>query len=107
MGWLTLLAAGLLEVAFAASLKPAEGFTRLVPSLAVIVFGTAAVITLTRTLDRIPVGTAYAAFTGIGAIGTVLVGIIAYHEPVTPARLAAIALVVAGVTGLRLTSAGG
>jgi quaternary ammonium compound-resistance protein SugE len=107
MGWLTLLVAGLLEVAFAASLKPSEGFSRLGPSLAVIVFGTAAVITLTRTLDRIPVGTAYAAFTGIGAVGTVLVGILAYHEPVTVARLASIALVIAGVIGLRLASQGG
>jgi quaternary ammonium compound-resistance protein SugE len=107
MGWLTLLVAGLLEVAFAASLKPSEGFSRLGPSLAVIAFGTAAVITLTRTLDRIPVGTAYAAFTGIGAVGTVLVGILAYHEPVTVARLASIALVIAGVIGLRLASQGG
>ena len=103
MAWLTLVAAGLLEVAFAASLKPSAGFTRLVPSLAVIVFGTAAVVTLTRTLDRIPVGTAYAAFTAIGAIGTVLVGIVRYDEPVTLARLASIALVLAGVIGLRLT----
>ena len=103
MAWLTLVAAGLLEVAFAASLKPAAGFSRLVPSLAVIAFGTAAVVTLTRALDRIPVGTAYAAFTAIGAVGTVLVGIVAYDEPITLARLASIALVVAGVIGLRLT----
>jgi quaternary ammonium compound-resistance protein SugE len=106
MGWLTLLAAGLLEVAFAASLKPAAHFTRLGPSLAVIVFGTAAVVTLTRTLDHIPVGTAYAVFTGIGTAGAVLVGVLAYDEPVSVARLAAIALVVAGVIGLRLTEGG-
>lgn len=102
MGWLTLLVAGLLEVAFAASLKPAEGFTRVWPSVAVVVFGVAAVVTLTQTLDRIPVGTAYAAFTGIGAVGTVLVGVLAYDEPVSAARLASIGLVVAGVIGLRL-----
>lgn len=107
MAWLMLLAAGLLEVAFAASLKPSEGFSRLVPSLAVIIFGTAAVVTLSKTLDRIPVGTAYAAFTGIGAIGTVLVGVAAYDEPVTLARLGSIALVIAGVVGLRLTSGAG
>lgn len=106
MAWLTLLAAGLLEVAFAASLRPAEGFSRLGPSLAVIVFGTAAVVTLTQTLDRIPVGMAYAAFTGIGAVGTVLVGMLAYHEPVSLARLACVALVVAGVIGLRLVGEG-
>jgi quaternary ammonium compound-resistance protein SugE len=103
MAWLTLVAAGLLEVAFAASLKPSAGFTRLVPSLAVVVFGTAAVVTLTKTLDRIPVGTAYAAFTAIGAIGTVLVGIVVYDETATPARLVSVALVLAGVVGLRLT----
>lgn len=102
MAWFTLLAAGLLEIAFASSLKPSDGFTRLVPSVAVIVFGTAAVIVLTRTLRDIPVGTAYAAFTGIGAVGTVLVGIIAYDEPATLARLACIGLVVAGVIGLRV-----
>lgn len=103
MAWLTLLAAGLLEVAFAASLKPSDGFSRLAPSLAVIIFGTAAVITLTKTLDQIPVGTAYAAFTAIGAVGTVLVGIVTYNEPVTLARLGSLALVIAGVIGLRLT----
>jgi quaternary ammonium compound-resistance protein SugE len=107
MAWLTLVAAGILEVAFAASLKPSAGFSRLVPSLAVIIFGTAAVVILTKTLDRIPVGTAYAAFTAIGAIGTVLVGVVAYDEPMTPARLASIALVIAGVIGLRLTGGAG
>lgn len=103
MAWLTLVAAGLLEVAFAASLKPSAGFSRLVPSLAVIIFGTAAVVALTKTLDRIPVGTAYAAFTAIGVVGTVLVGIVTYDEPVTLARLASVVLVIAGVIGLRLT----
>jgi len=106
MGWLGLLVAGLLEVAFAASLKPAEGFTRLWPSVAVVVFGVAAVITLTQTLDRIPVGTAYAVFTGIGAVGIVLVGVVAYDEPVSLVRLASILLVVAGVVGLRLAEGG-
>jgi hypothetical protein len=90
MAWLTLLAAGLLEVAFAASLKPAEGFSRLGPSLAVIVFGTAAVVTLTQTLDRIPVGTAYAAFHGDRCGG---------HGPGRHARLPRTGL--AGPPGLR------
>jgi quaternary ammonium compound-resistance protein SugE len=106
MGWLTLLVAGLLEVAFAASLKPADGFTRLWPSVAVVVFGTAAVVMLTRTLDQIPVGTAYAVFTGIGAVGTVLVGVLAYDEPISLARLASITLVMSGVIGLRLAESG-
>lgn len=101
MGWLTLLVAGLLEVAFAASLKPSEGFSRLGPSIAAIVFGTAAVVTLTRTLNTIPVGTAYAVFTGIGAVGTILVGILAYDEPASLSRIACLTLVLAGVVGLR------
>lgn len=102
MAWLTLLVAGILEIAFASSLRTSEGFTRLWPSVAVIGFGTAAVIALTRSLDSIPLGTAYAAFTGIGAVGTVLVGMIAYGEPATLGRLVSIALVVGGVIGLRL-----
>jgi quaternary ammonium compound-resistance protein SugE len=104
MAWLTLLAAGLLEIAFASSLKPAEGFSRLGPSVAVIVFGTAAVVMLTRALDSIPVGTAYAVFTGIGSVGTVLVGILAYDEPASWLRLGCIAVVVAGIVGLRFTA---
>lgn len=106
MAWLTLLLAGLLEIGFAVSLKPAEGFTRLWPSLAVVAFGAAAVVVLTQALDRIPVSTAYAAFTGIGAAGTTVVAAIVFDEPLTAARLACIAVVVAGVIGLRLAGAG-
>jgi quaternary ammonium compound-resistance protein SugE len=105
--WPTLVIAGMLEIAFATSLKPSEGFTRLGPSLAVIVFGTAAVVTLTRSLDTIPVSTAYAVFTGIGAVGTVIVGILVFHERVTVARLLGLVLVIGGVVSLRLASPGG
>lgn len=104
MAWVILLAAGLLEIAFATSLKPAQGFTRLLPSLAVIGFGTAAVVALSRSLHAIPLSTAYVVFTGIGAVGTVVVGIIVFHEPMTAARLVCIAVVVAGVIGLRIVS---
>jgi quaternary ammonium compound-resistance protein SugE len=104
MAWLVLLAAGGLEIAFATSLKPAEGFTRLWPSLAVVVFGTAVVVTLTRALDEIPLATAYAVFTGIGAVGTVVVGIVAYGEPATAGRLLSIAIVITGIIALRLLS---
>ena len=106
MAWLLLIAAGELEVAFASSLKPAEGFTRLGPSVAVVVFGTAAVVVLTRSLSHIPVSTAYAVFTGIGASGTTLVAAVAFGETLTTARLACIGLVVAGVVGLRLVGGG-
>ena len=104
MSWLVLLAAGTLEIAFATSLKPAEGFTRLWPSIAVVVFGTAAVITLTRALNDIPLATAYAVFTGIGATGTVIIGILVYGEPATIGRLVSIAVIVAGVIALRIVS---
>lgn len=104
MAWLTLLLAGLLEIVFAMSLKPSEGFTRLLPSLSVIVFGSAAVITLTRALHAIPVGTAYAAFTGIGAAGTVALGIVFLDEPASVARIGCIAVIVLGVVGLRLAT---
>ena len=104
MAWLTLLLAGAFEIAFATSLKPSAGFTRLWPSVAVVAFGTAAVVTLTRALSEIPLGTAYAVFTGIGAIGSVALGILAFNEPASLARLLCIAVVVAGILGLRLTT---
>lgn len=104
MAWLTLLAAGVLEIAFAMSLKPAEGFTRPLPSAGVIVFGTAAVVVLSRALHTIPVGTAYAVFTGIGAVGTVTLGTAVLGEPVSAARLGCIAVIVAGIVGLRITT---
>ncbi len=101
MAWALLLVAGALEIVFAVSLQLNEGFSRLWPSLATVVFGTAAIVVLSRSLQSIPLSTAYVAFTGIGAVGTVAVGIVAFDEPVTVARLASIALVVAGVIGLR------
>ena len=106
MAWLILLAAGALEVAFASSLKPAEGFTRLWPSLAVIVFGAAAVVVLTRALAEVPVSTAYAVFTGIGSAGTTVVAAVAFDEPLTLARLTCLVVVVGGVIGLRLVGSG-
>lgn len=105
MAWIVLLAAAAFEIAFALSLKPSEGFSRLWPTLGVLVFGVISVALLARTLDRLPVGTAYAIWTGIGSVGVVTLGIILFHEPVTPARLACIALIVTGVVGLRLAGA--
>jgi quaternary ammonium compound-resistance protein SugE len=104
MAWLVLLAAAVFEIAFALSLKPSEGFTRFWPTAGVIIFGVASVALLSRTLDRLPVGTAYAIWTGLGSVGVVLLGIVLFGEPLTPARFACIALIVAGVIGLRLAS---
>jgi quaternary ammonium compound-resistance protein SugE len=103
--WLTLLAAGVLEVGFAASLEPSRGFTRPLPSAAVVVFGVAAVVVLSRALASVPVATAYAVFTAIGTLGTTAVATVAFHEPLTPLKVASLALVVAGVAGLRASGA--
>lgn len=105
--WLLLLVAGLCEVAFALGLKYAEGFTRLVPSLAVAFFAAISLWFLSAALRSIPVGTGYAVWTGIGAVGTVVVGMLLFDEPRTPLRLACIGLILAGILGLRLASGDG
>lgn len=103
MAWLVLLAAAAFEIAFALSMKPSEGFTRLWPTVGVLVFGITSVYLLGRTLDRLPIGTAYAVWTGLGSVGVVILGILLFNEQVTPARLACITLILVGVIGLRLS----
>ncbi|QNE18520.1 multidrug efflux SMR transporter [Kribbella qitaiheensis] len=102
MAWLVLLAAAVFEIAFALSLKPSEGFSRFWPTAGVLVFGVISVVLLSRTLDRLPVGTAYAVWTGLGSIGVVTLGVILFGEPLTLARIACISLIIAGVVGLRI-----
>jgi quaternary ammonium compound-resistance protein SugE len=104
MAWLVLVAAAVFEIAFALSLKPSEGFSRFWPTAGVLVFGVISVVLLSRTLDRLPVGTAYAVWTGLGSLGVVTLGIVLFGEPLTPARIACITLIVAGVAGLRIAS---
>ncbi len=105
MAWIVLFVAGLLEIAWAAGLKQAEGFTRLVPSLFTIVAMVASLGLLGVALRTLPLGTAYAVWTGIGTIGTALIGIVLYGEPATAIRLACIGLIVLGILGLKLTAA--
>ena len=105
MAWLILFVAGLCEIGWAIGLKYTEGFTRLVPS---ILTGTAmvvSVILLGVALKTLPVGTGYAVWTGIGAVGTAILGIFLFGEATDWMRLASIALIVAGIVGLKLTSA--
>jgi quaternary ammonium compound-resistance protein SugE len=102
MAWLVLVAAAVFEIAFALSLRPSEGFSRFWPTAGVLVFGVISVVLLSRTLDRLPVGTAYAVWTGLGSLGVVTLGIALFGEPLTPARIACITLIVAGVAGLRI-----
>ena len=102
--WSLLLAAAVIDIAMAVALKHAEGWTRLWPSLAGLAFANGAIVLLTMALRQLPVGTAFAVFTGIGAAGAALVGILVYGESATPLRLLLIAAIVASIAGLKLTN---
>ncbi|MDA1361662.1 multidrug efflux SMR transporter [Glycomyces luteolus] len=104
MSWWVLVAAGLVEIAWAMSIKPTEGFTRLWPSvLSIVLMGLAAFL-LAVAMRGLPTGTAYAVFTGIGAVGAVTLGIVLNRDPVTVGRIVAISLIVCGVVLARITS---
>jgi quaternary ammonium compound-resistance protein SugE len=102
MGWVLLVAAGLLEIVWATALKHADGFTRPVPSAIGIATAAASFYLLALALKSLPVGTAYAAWVGIGTAGVAVAGIVAFGEPASPARLGCLALILAGVAGLKL-----
>lgn len=104
MPWIILLVAGLLEIGWAIGLKYTEGFTRFWPSLGTGFSMVVSVILLGVAMKNIPVGTAYAVWTGIGATGTVILGIVLLGEPATVLRLACLGLIVAGIVGLKLVS---
>ena len=99
-----LFVAGLFEVGWAIGLKYTEGFTRLVPSLLTVAAMIVSIVLLGLALKTLPVGTAYAVWTGIGAVGTAALGIYLFGEPATAARLASIGLIVAGIVGLKLVT---
>ncbi|MEC4589617.1 MULTISPECIES: quaternary ammonium compound efflux SMR transporter SugE [Nitrospirillum] len=102
MAWLWLLLAGLSEVGWAVGLKYTDGFTRLVPSILTIAAMGISLGMLGLALRTLPLGTAYAVWTGIGTLGTVIAGILLFNEPATALRLACISLIVAGIAGLKL-----
>jgi quaternary ammonium compound-resistance protein SugE len=104
MSWFLLLIAGLLEVAWAAGLKSSEGFTRLWPSVFTVVTALASFGLLTLAMRHLPLGTAYAVWTGIGAVGAFVFGIVVMGEALSVARVASAALIVAGLVGLKLSS---
>ena len=106
MAWIYLVIAGLLEIGWAIGLKYTHGFTRPVPTLITIPTMIASFFALALAVREIPVGTGYAIWTGIGAVGTAIGGIILFAEPVNPARIACLAVVVAGIVGLKLTAGG-
>jgi quaternary ammonium compound-resistance protein SugE len=105
MAWVILFIAGLFEVAWAIGLKYTDGFSKLWPSVGTAAAMLISVVLLGLAMRTLPVGTAYAVWTGIGAVGTVILGIVLFGDPANAARLACVALIVAGILGLKLTSA--
>lgn len=105
MAWLLLCIAGILEIAFAIAMKASLGFTRLLPGLLTVATGLSSVFLLSLALRTLPVGTGYAVWTGIGAAGTAILGMAMLGDSVAPVRVLCIALILAGVIGLRLASA--
>lgn len=104
MSWLVLFLAGICECGWAVGLKYTQGFTRLVPSIVTLTVMTASVVLLGWAVRRLPLGTAYAVWTGIGAVGTALLGILLFGESASPGRLLSLGLVLAGLVGLKLTT---
>ena len=105
MAWLYLLVAGLMEVGWAVGLKYTEGFTRLWPSVWTGAALVLSMVLLAAAMRALPLGTAYAIWTGIGAVGTAALGIFLFGESASAARLSCIGLIVVGLVGLKLTSA--
>ncbi|MCX5575999.1 quaternary ammonium compound efflux SMR transporter SugE [Enterobacter sp. E-TC7] len=104
MSWIILLIAGLLEVVWAIGLKYTHGFTRLTPSVITVTAMIVSIILLSWAMRSLPVGTAYAVWTGIGAVGAAITGILLLGESASLARIASLALIVAGIIGLKLST---
>ena len=104
MAWLILFIAGLSEIGWAIGLKYTEGFTRLVPSALTLTCMVGSILLLGLALKTLPIGTAYAVWTGIGATGTALLGIVLFGESTSALRLGCIALIVLGIVGLKLVT---
>ena len=104
MAWIILFFAGLSEIGWAIGLKYTDGFTRLVPSVLTITCMVVSIGLLGLALKTLPLGTAYAIWTGIGTVGTVIFGIVLFAEPATAVRLGCIALIVTGIAGLKFAA---
>jgi quaternary ammonium compound-resistance protein SugE len=104
MVWIILLFAGLMEIGWAVGLKYTDNFSRLLPSVLTLGAMAISVWLLSLAMKTLPVGTAYAIWTGIGAVGTVIAGILLFNEPATLARLICIGLIIAGIAGLKMVS---
>jgi quaternary ammonium compound-resistance protein SugE len=104
MAWSYLLLAGLFEVVWAIGLKYTEGFTRLWPTVGTLAAMAVSIVLLAMAVKTLPIGTAYAIWTGIGAVGAVALGIVLFGDPATLPRLLCVALILIGIVGLKLTA---
>lgn len=103
-GWVYLFFAGILEIGFASTLKLTQGFTKIIPTSVFIFFAIFSFYFLNKAAQTIPVGTAYAIWTGIGAFGTIIIGILFYNEPSSFLRLFFLMTLIASIVGLKLVS---
>jgi quaternary ammonium compound-resistance protein SugE len=101
MPWVQLFVAGLLEIGWAVGLKYTHGFTRIWPSVGTALALISSMALLGLAVRALPLGTAYAVWTGIGTVGTAILGMVLFHEPVTAARVLCIGLIVVGILGLK------
>ena len=104
MNWVYLAIAGLLEIAWAIGLKYTEGWTKLVPSIVTAILMIASFYFLSLAVKTLPIGTAYAVWTGIGTVGAAILGMFLFDEPRDAVRVICILLIIAGIAGLKLTS---
>lgn len=102
MEWIHLFIAGIFEISWAIGLKYSHGFTQIIPSVITVICMILSFYFLALALKNLPLGTAYAVWTGIGTLGTVILGIVLFKEPATTMRLFCILLIMSGITGLKL-----
>jgi quaternary ammonium compound-resistance protein SugE len=102
--WLMLVVAGLFEIGWAIGLEYSQGFTKLLPSVATVISLAISMVLLARAVQSLPIGTAYAVWTGIGAVGAATLGVVLFDEPSSAARVGFITLIVVGVVGLNATT---
>ena len=105
MKWIMLLIAGVTEVTWAVVMKAADGFTKTVPSVITVVGYVLSAVFLSMALKELPLGTAYAMWTGFGIVGTAVLGVLLFHETMSITQVICVLLIVTGIVGLKLTSA--
>ncbi|PKV78227.1 DMT family transporter [Nocardia fluminea] len=106
MSWVVLGLAGLVEIVWSQTIKPTENFTRLGPTVLCVALGSLAVYLLSRAMQTLPVGTAYAVFTGIGALGAIGLGVLVHKDPLSAGRALALSLILGGIVLARVTNPG-